>query len=88
MGDHRRAFGLGTGSGGGRDRDQGRKGGGNLRVGLLKFKHPEINVIVGCQADGLATIHGTAAANRDNRIMIIVAEHRPPGTDFIITRVG
>ena len=76
MGDHRRAFRLGTGS-------RRRRNGHEMRERLVRpdlrrrrlpLEIPQIDLVAGCQADRLAAIHGTAAPDGDDGIM-------PPGQE-------
>ena len=89
MGDHRRTFSFGASSGRGRNGDQRWKR--LIRANICRlgfpFKLPKIPVISGGKADGLASIHRTAASNRNDRIVIARAEFIAPGANFIIARV-
>ncbi len=87
MGDHGGAVGLGTCASRRRNGNQPRKGGGDLGIGLLKLESPEIDLVVGRQTDGLAAIHGAAAANGDYRVICTLDIDITSGAYLVIPRI-
>jgi hypothetical protein len=58
------------------------------RRGLLELERPEVDIVVGRQADRLAAVHGAAAADGDDPVVAARAEGIAARPDLVVTRVG